>query len=84
MRAVLCAGPVSCPALTRWQLWKIEEDTDGQKVDYIATLAKHTQAVNVVRWAPKGEPNPLPRVVPNRSTDNPQARSSHLPATTET
>ncbi|KAL2199072.1 WD40-repeat-containing domain protein [Corynascus similis CBS 632.67] len=37
------------------RLWKIEEDGDGQKVDYLATLSKHTQAVNVVRWAPKGE-----------------------------
>ncbi|KAL2180179.1 WD40-repeat-containing domain protein [Thermothelomyces heterothallicus CBS 202.75] len=37
------------------RLWKIEEDGDGPKVDYLATLAKHTQAVNVVRWAPKGE-----------------------------
>jgi chromatin assembly factor 1 subunit B len=37
------------------RLWKVEEDGAEQKVDYIATLAKHTQAVNVVRWAPKGE-----------------------------
>jgi chromatin assembly factor 1 subunit B len=39
-------------------LWKVEEDGDGQKVDYLATLSKHTQAVYVVRWAPKGEPTP--------------------------
>ncbi|KAL2270973.1 hypothetical protein VTJ83DRAFT_344 [Remersonia thermophila] len=38
------------------RLWKLEDDGDGgQRVDYLATLAKHTQAVNVVRWAPKGE-----------------------------
>ncbi|KAK4238110.1 WD40-repeat-containing domain protein [Achaetomium macrosporum] len=35
---------------------RIEEDGKGEKkVDYLATLSKHTQAVNVVRWAPKGE-----------------------------
>ncbi|KAK4451703.1 chromatin assembly factor 1 subunit B [Podospora aff. communis PSN243] len=37
------------------RLWKIEEDGEERKVEYLATLAKHTQAVNVVRWAPKGE-----------------------------
>ncbi|KAK4100649.1 WD40 repeat-like protein [Parathielavia hyrcaniae] len=37
------------------RLWKVEDDGDRHKVDYIATLSKHTQAVNVVRWAPKGE-----------------------------
>lgn len=24
-------------------------------MDYLSTLSKHTQAVNVVRWAPKGK-----------------------------
>ncbi|KAK0657255.1 WD40-repeat-containing domain protein [Cercophora newfieldiana] len=37
------------------RLWKVEEDGEDRKVEYLATLAKHTQAVNVVRWAPKGE-----------------------------
>ncbi|KAJ4296948.1 Chromatin assembly factor 1 subunit [Collariella sp. IMI 366227] len=37
------------------RIWKIEEDGEGRKVDYLATLSKHTQAVNVVRWAPRGE-----------------------------
>ncbi|KAK3328917.1 WD40-repeat-containing domain protein [Apodospora peruviana] len=37
------------------RLWKIEEDGEERKVEYLATLAKHTQAVNVVRWAPRGE-----------------------------
>lgn len=37
------------------RLWKVEEDGEDRRVEYLATLAKHTQAVNVVRWAPKGE-----------------------------
>ncbi|KAK3336000.1 WD40-repeat-containing domain protein [Cercophora scortea] len=37
------------------RLWKIEEDGEDRKVEYLATLSKHSQAVNVVRWAPKGE-----------------------------
>ncbi|KAF6814745.1 WD repeat domain-containing protein [Colletotrichum plurivorum] len=37
------------------RLWKVETDGEDRKVDYLSTLSKHTQAVNVVRWAPKGE-----------------------------
>ncbi|KAI1414943.1 WD40 repeat-like protein [Hypoxylon sp. FL1857] len=37
------------------RIWKVEAEGDTRKVDYLSTLAKHTQAVNVVRWAPKGE-----------------------------
>ncbi|CAI4219332.1 unnamed protein product [Parascedosporium putredinis] len=37
------------------RLWKIEGDGESRKVDYLSTLAKHTQAVNVVRWSPKGD-----------------------------
>jgi len=37
------------------QIWKVETDEENRKVEYLSTLAKHTQAVNVVRWAPKGE-----------------------------
>ncbi|GJD02721.1 WD repeat domain-containing protein [Colletotrichum higginsianum] len=37
------------------RLWKVETDGEDRKVDYLSTLTKHTQAVNVVRWAPKGE-----------------------------
>ncbi|KAK4183218.1 putative chromatin assembly factor [Podospora australis] len=37
------------------RLWKIEEDDEDRRVEYLATLNKHTQAVNVVRWAPKGD-----------------------------
>ncbi|KAI1209694.1 WD40 repeat-like protein [Annulohypoxylon truncatum] len=37
------------------RIWKVEADGDTRRVDYLSTLAKHTQAVNVVRWAPKGE-----------------------------
>ena len=36
------------------QLWKVEENGEDRRVEYLATLSKHTQAVNVVRWAPKG------------------------------
>ncbi|XXH03086.1 hypothetical protein Hte_009476 [Hypoxylon texense] len=37
------------------RIWKVEGDGENRKVEYLSTLAKHTQAVNVVRWAPKGE-----------------------------
>ncbi|KAI0126932.1 WD40-repeat-containing domain protein [Xylariales sp. AK1849] len=37
------------------RLWKIEGEGEDRKVEYLSTLSKHTQAVNVVRWAPKGE-----------------------------
>ncbi|RAL62077.1 hypothetical protein DID88_002563 [Monilinia fructigena] len=37
------------------RLWKIDSDGEDRKIEYLATLQKHTQAVNVVRWAPKGE-----------------------------
>ncbi len=37
------------------QLWKVEADGENRKVEYLSTLAKHSQAVNVVRWCPKGE-----------------------------
>ncbi|KAK3216817.1 hypothetical protein GRF29_1g1040559 [Pseudopithomyces chartarum] len=37
------------------RLWKVEANGEERKVSYLATLAKHSQAVNVVRWAPKGE-----------------------------
>ncbi|KAK6538597.1 hypothetical protein TWF694_010175 [Orbilia ellipsospora] len=36
------------------RLWTITGGED-KKVTYLATLAKHTQAVNVVRWCPIGE-----------------------------
>ena len=37
------------------RLWKVESEGKERKVDYLATLSKHNQAVNVVRWAPKGK-----------------------------
>ncbi|ODA77545.1 hypothetical protein RJ55_07174 [Drechmeria coniospora] len=37
------------------RLWKVDCDGPDRKVDYLSTLSKHNQAVNVVRWAPKGE-----------------------------
>jgi hypothetical protein len=36
------------------QIWKVDTDEENRKVEYMSTLAKHTQAVNVVRWAPRG------------------------------
>ncbi|KAK2073864.1 hypothetical protein P8C59_008109 [Phyllachora maydis] len=40
---------------TNVRLWKLEGHGEERKVEYLSTLVKHTQAVNVVRWAPKGE-----------------------------
>ncbi|KAI0173571.1 WD40 repeat-like protein [Hypoxylon sp. FL1284] len=37
------------------RIWKVEGEGENRSVEYLSTLAKHTQAVNVVRWAPKGE-----------------------------
>lgn len=37
------------------RLWKIEVEGEERNVEYLSTLSKHSQAVNVVRWAPKGE-----------------------------
>ncbi|KAG6030054.1 hypothetical protein E4U41_000214 [Claviceps citrina] len=37
------------------RIWKVDSDGQDRKVDYLSTLSKHNQAVNVVRWAPKGE-----------------------------
>ncbi|TDZ20527.1 putative WD repeat-containing protein [Colletotrichum orbiculare MAFF 240422] len=37
------------------RLWKLDSDGEDRKVEYLSTLSKHTQAVNVVRWAPKGD-----------------------------
>ncbi|KAL3418597.1 WD repeat-containing protein C26H5.03 [Phlyctema vagabunda] len=40
---------------TNVRLWRLDADGEDRKVEYLSTLAKHTQTVNVVRWAPKGE-----------------------------
>ncbi|OJJ46940.1 hypothetical protein ASPZODRAFT_131857 [Penicilliopsis zonata CBS 506.65] len=37
------------------RLWRVESSGDERKVTYLSTLVKHTQAVNVVRFSPKGE-----------------------------
>ncbi|KPM40691.1 hypothetical protein AK830_g5858 [Neonectria ditissima] len=37
------------------RIWKVQSDGEERKVEYLSTLSKHNQAVNVVRWAPKGE-----------------------------
>ncbi|KAI1632081.1 WD40-repeat-containing domain protein [Biscogniauxia mediterranea] len=40
---------------TNVRVWKVEGEGEDRRVEYLSTLSKHTQAVNVVRWAPKGE-----------------------------
>ncbi|CAN8100893.1 unnamed protein product [Discula destructiva] len=40
---------------TNVRLWQVEAHGEDRKVEYLATLSKHTQAVNVVRWSPKSE-----------------------------
>ncbi|EON62603.1 hypothetical protein W97_01827 [Coniosporium apollinis CBS 100218] len=37
------------------RIWRIEASGEDRKVTYLSTLIKHTQAVNVVRWCPRGE-----------------------------
>ncbi|KAF2199705.1 WD40 repeat-like protein [Delitschia confertaspora ATCC 74209] len=37
------------------RLWKVDSNGEERKVTYLSTLVKHTQAVNVVRWCPRGE-----------------------------
>lgn len=37
------------------RIWRIEGEGDERRPVYLSTLAKHNQAVNVVRFAPRGE-----------------------------
>ncbi|CAN9242190.1 unnamed protein product [Alternaria sp. RS040] len=37
------------------RLWNVETHGEERRVTYLSTLVKHTQAVNVVRWCPRGE-----------------------------
>ncbi|KAH3678298.1 hypothetical protein WICPIJ_008848, partial [Wickerhamomyces pijperi] len=37
------------------RIWKLDHTEDGVKLEYLSTLAKHSQAVNVVRFDPTGE-----------------------------
>lgn len=37
------------------RLWSVETNGEERKVTYLSSLVKHTQAVNVVRWCPRGE-----------------------------
>lgn len=53
--------------LTSRQLWKIEGSGEDRSVTYLSTLAKHTQAVNVVRWCPKGMLLPYPPMLHTQS-----------------
>ncbi|KZF26218.1 chromatin assembly factor 1 subunit B [Xylona heveae TC161] len=45
----------TCGGDNNIRLWKLEPDGDDRKVVYLSTLVKHTQAVNVVRWCPRGD-----------------------------
>lgn len=36
------------------RIWQISTDGHSRTAEYLSTLSKHNQAVNVVRWAPKG------------------------------
>lgn len=46
--------PVHPDLTSPLQLWKVESTGEERKVTYLSTLIKHTQAVNVVRFSPKG------------------------------
>jgi len=52
----LAVNPTTCtfPPLTHSQLWRVESTGEERNVTYLSTLLKHTQAVNVVRFCPKG------------------------------
>ncbi|CAI6336928.1 unnamed protein product [Periconia digitata] len=37
------------------RLWQVDSNAEERKITYLASLKKHSQAVNVVRWSPRGE-----------------------------
>lgn len=37
------------------RVWRLKKNGDDVKVEYLSTLSRHTQAVNVVRFDPKGK-----------------------------
>ncbi|KAH6672199.1 WD40-repeat-containing domain protein [Halenospora varia] len=37
------------------RLWRIDSEEEDRKVEYLCTMVRHTQAVNVVRWSPRGD-----------------------------
>ncbi|TAQ90423.1 hypothetical protein B7494_g1221, partial [Chlorociboria aeruginascens] len=37
------------------RIWHLDAEGEDRRITYLSTCTKHTQAVNVVRWAPKGE-----------------------------
>ncbi|KAL2060541.1 hypothetical protein VTL71DRAFT_9182 [Oculimacula yallundae] len=37
------------------RLWRLDSEGEDRKVEYLCTMVRHSQTVNVVRWAPKGD-----------------------------
>lgn len=64
------------------QLWKVDANGEERKVTYLATLQKHTQAVNVVRWCPRGMLQPSLSM--ESYADLQQVKCSQPPETTAT
>lgn len=69
--------------LTVTKLWSVESHGEERKVTYLSTLVKHTQAVNVVRWCPRGSCCPL-TVVFELVANKLQVNCSQVPATMAT
>jgi hypothetical protein len=69
--------------LTAKQLWKVDSNGEDRKVTYLSTLVKHTQAVNVVRWSPRGAFAAISKATKTHANMT-KVKSSPAPATTAT
>lgn len=64
------------------QLWHVDQTSEERNIAYLSTLAKHTQAVNVVRWCPRGTFAPRNTSCPPVLTRPQSTRNSlRVPAT---